>query len=79
MKPVEKKRLKSYFKKSIYDPLIDEFINSGHELVEISVEERRPSYVSSQLQKRIDVRELDIIASSAGGFAYLEKKPSEPV
>lgn len=77
MRPVEEKRSKSYLKRSIFDPIIDEFIESGHKLVEISAEERRASYLASQLQKRIEVRELDIIASAAGGFAYLEKKPPE--
>ena len=74
MKPVEKKREKTYMKKSIYDPMIDGFINSGHNLVEISVEDKRASYVVTQLQRRIEVRELDIVASAAGEFVYLEKE-----
>lgn len=77
MRPVETKREKKFLKRSIYDPMIDQFLESGHPLVEISVEERRASYIASQLKKRIEVRKLDIIASAGGGFAYLERKPSE--
>ena len=77
MKEVEKKREGKFQKKSIYDPLIDQFLESGHELVEISIEGRSGSYISHQLKTRIAKRQLDIIASSGGGFAYLEKKPPE--
>jgi len=77
MKEVEKKREGKFQKRSIYDPIIDKFIESGHDLVEISIEGRSGSYLSHQLKTRIERRELDIIASSGGGFAYLEKKPPE--
>ncbi len=77
MKEVEKKREGKFQKRSIYDPLLDQFIESGHELVEISIEGRSASYISHQLKSRIEKRELDIVASSGGGFAYLEKKPPE--
>ena len=40
MRPVQVKRVKMYTKKSVYDPIIDQFLESGHNLVEISVEER---------------------------------------
>ncbi len=74
MKPVTEKReaVKRY--KSIYDPVIDAFMRSGHDLVEITVEGRKPSYMVTQLKKRIEKRELDIVASHGGGFVYLEKK-----
>ena len=74
MKPVEKKREKIKRVRSIFDPLIDAFIKSGQELVEITVEGRGPSYMVTQLKKRIETRELDIEASHGGGFVYLEKK-----
>ncbi len=77
MKEVEKKRVGKFQKKSIFDPMIDKFLESGHELVEISVPGRSPSYISHQLKTRIEKRQLDIIASAGGGFTYLEKKPSE--
>ncbi|GAH69623.1 unnamed protein product, partial [marine sediment metagenome] len=36
-------------------------------------------YVVTQLDRRIETRELDIITSTGGGFVYLEKKPTELV
>ncbi len=77
MKEVEKKRVGSFQKSSIYDPLLDQFIASGHELVEVTIEGRSANYIKHQLKKRIEKRQLDIVASSGGGFAYLEKKPPE--
>lgn len=79
MRPVEKKRPKTYKKGSVYDPILDQFLESGEELVEISVEGKKPGYVITQLARRIETRELDIIASRGGGFVYLEKKPTESI
>ncbi|GAG60502.1 unnamed protein product, partial [marine sediment metagenome] len=64
---------------SVYDPMIDQFLESGEELVEISVEDKKAGYVVTQLVRRIEKRELDIVASQGGGFVYLEKKPSESI
>ena len=77
MKEVEKKREGKFQKKSIYDPIIDQFLASGHALVEINVEGKNANYIAGSLTKRIEKRQLDIIASAGGGFAYLEKKPPE--
>ena len=77
MKEVEKKREGKFQKRSIYDPILDKFIEEGHDLVEINIEGRSGSYISHQLKTRIAKRQLDIIASSGGGFCYLEKKPPE--
>jgi len=74
MKPVTKKRPKTVKIRSIFDPLIDAFIESKHDLVEISVEDREAGYMVTQLKQRIERRELDIVASHGGGFVYLEKK-----
>jgi len=74
MKPVTEKRLKKTRIKSIFDPIIDAFIESGHDLVEISVEDKTPGYMVTQLKQRIERRELNIEASHGGGFVYLEKK-----
>jgi len=74
MKPVTKKRAKTKTIRSIFDPMIDAFIKSGHTLVEITVEDKRPGYMVTQLKNRIKRRELDIEVSHAGGFVYLEKK-----
>jgi len=80
MRRVDEKRRKTYLKVSRYDPIIDQFIASGEELVEISVEDKKAPYVATQLKKRIGLRELELEmeASAAGGFAYLEKKTIQP-
>ncbi|MBA7674129.1 hypothetical protein ES703_82336 [subsurface metagenome] len=78
MRPVENKREKLSRKGSKYDPIIDQFIEGGEDLVEISVENKKIPYVASQLKIRIASRELDIEVSHAQGFVYLEKKPTEP-
>ncbi len=68
-KPVKKVR---GWGRSIYDPIIDRFIELGHDLVKVNVERRKPAYVASQLGKRIKNRKLEISASSVGGGVYLE-------
>jgi len=75
MKPVEEKRKKTYLKASRYDPILDQFLESGEGLVEISVVDKKAPYVATQLKKRIEARELvlEMEASAAGGFVYLEK------
>ncbi|GAH70307.1 unnamed protein product, partial [marine sediment metagenome] len=76
MKSVEKKRPKAKHIRSIFDPMIDAFIESGHTLVEIAIEDKKPGYMVTQLKNRIKRRELeiDIEVSHGGGFVYLEKK-----
>ena len=74
MRKVDEKRIKTSAKRSIYDPMIDQFIEGGEELVEINVENKKANYIVTQLKKRIDVRKLDIEVSHAQGFVYLEKK-----
>ena len=77
MRKVDEKRIKTSAKRSIYDPMIDQFIEGGEELVEISVVDKKAGYIVSQLKKRIEVRKLEIEVSHAQGFVYLEKKPPE--
>ena len=77
MKPVTKKREKTKAKRSVFDPIIDEFLKSEKDLVEITVEGRKPGYVVTQLKKRIETRKLNIDASHDGQFVYLEKKTEE--
>jgi len=72
MKPVEDKRVKT--SRSIFDPIIDDFIKSGAELVEIVVEDRTTSYMVTQLRNRITTRELDIEVAPGYDVIYLEKK-----
>jgi len=74
MRPTEEKR-KKYQRKSLYDPIIDEFIEKGKELVEVTIEGRKAPSAAIALRKRIEARGLDIIVSTVGGVVYLEKKP----
>ena len=75
MRQVDEKRKKTYLKVSRYDPIIDQFVASGEKLVEITVVDKKAPYVATQLKKRIGVRELqlEMEASAADGFVYLEK------
>lgn len=77
MKKVDEKRQRTSAKRSIYDPIIDQFIEGGEELVEISVQDKKSGYMVSQLKKRVELRNLEIEVSHAQGFVYLEKKINE--
>ena len=61
--------------KDQYDKMLDQFMESGHKLVEMTVEDRRASYVKYMLNKRIDERGLEeqIKASRVDEWIYLEK------
>ena len=72
--PVKRLRRK---RRSKYDPIIDQFLEGGHDLVEIDVKGRKPIYVKSQLRRRIKDRKLEIATSSAGSFVYLERISSQ--
>ncbi len=76
MRPVTEKRERKVRKRSIYDPMIDQFLESGHDLVEIEVEDKKPSYVAGMLKKRIQVRGLELKATAVSDVVYLEKNPS---
>jgi len=76
MRPVTEKRERKVRKRSIYDPLVDQFLESGHDLVEIEVEDKKPSYVAGMLKKRIQVRGLELKATAVSDVVYLEKNPS---
>ncbi|GAG89988.1 unnamed protein product [marine sediment metagenome] len=73
MKPVTDKQIKT--SRSIFDPLLDEFLKSGQELVEVAVDGRSSGYMNTQLRKRIEKRQLDIEVSPGYDVIYLEKKP----
>jgi len=61
--------------KEEYDKMIDQFIESGYELVEMTVENRGTVYVKNVLNKRISERGLEeqIKASYVDEWIYLEK------
>ena len=61
--------------KEEYDKIIDQFIETDHKLVEITVENRKANYVKHILNKRIGKRGLEeqIKASHVNNWLYLEK------
>lgn len=61
--------------KDQYEKIIDQFMESGHELVEITVENRGAQHVKNMLNKRIEERGLEeqVKASHVGEWIYLEK------
>lgn len=76
LKPVEKKPSRKYRKGSKYDPIIDSFIESEHDLVKVEVSGKDANYLRTQLKKRIDARDLqsNVEVSVVNNIAYLEKK-----
>ena len=57
----------------MYDPMLDRFLESGHDLVEIEVEGKDPGYVAGMLKKRIRARGLEFKATAVSDVVYLEK------
>jgi hypothetical protein len=76
LKPVTKKPSRKYRKGSKYDPIIDSFLESEHDLVKVEVPNKDANYLRTQLKKRIDARELQdqVEVSVVNNVAYLEKK-----
>ena len=75
LKPVKKKPSRKYRKGSKYDPIIDLFMESEHELVKVEVPNKDANYLRTQLKKRIDARDLvnKLDVSVANNKTYLEK------
>ena len=75
LKPVSKKPFRQYRKGSKYDPIIDSFLESEHELVTVEVPGKDANYLRTQLKKRIDARDIHnrVEASVINNVAYLEK------
>jgi len=75
LKPVKKKPSRRYRKGSKYDPIIDAFMGATEELVEVNVSGRDANYLRTQLNKRIEARDLKekIKTSVVNNVLYLEK------
>lgn len=73
--PVAKKPHRRFRKGSKYDPIIDSFLESEHEIVTATVPGKDANYVRLQLKKRIDARDLEnqIEVSVVNNIIYLEK------
>jgi len=75
LKPVKRKPSRRYRKGSKYDPILDAFMKTTENLVEVTVEGRDANYLRTQLNKRIEARRLKakIKTSVVNNVLYLEK------
>jgi hypothetical protein len=75
LSPVGEKPSRSYRKGSKYDPILDEFLDSNYDIVQVNVPDKDANYLRAQLKKRIDIRDLSskLETSVANNVAYLEK------
>ena len=75
LQPVNKKPSRKYRKGSKYDPILDSFLDGEHTLVKVEVENKDANYLRTQLNKRIEARELanSLKVSVVNNVAYLEK------
>ena len=69
------KEPKIRYGKDQYDKILDQFIETDHKLVEITVEHRKANYLNFILNKRIGERGLEerVKASYVADWVYLEK------
>ena len=74
LQPVTEKPSRKYRKGSKYDPILDAFMGSSNNLVSVSVEGKDANYLRTQLNKRIEARNLTgIKVSVKNNVCYLEK------
>jgi len=74
LKPVTEKPSRRYRKGSKYDPILDAFISGMNSLVTVDVEGKDANYLRTQLNKRIEARNLSgLKVSVVNDTCYLEK------
>jgi hypothetical protein len=74
LKPIEEKPSRKYHKGSKYDPVLERFMERAARLVEVSIEGKYANYLRTQLNKRIEARNLrNIKVSVVNNVCYLEK------
>ena len=74
LQPVTEKPSRKYHKGSKYDPILDAFLGSSNNLVSVNVEGKDANYLRTQLNKRIEARNLTgIKVSVVNNVCYLEK------
>lgn len=74
LQPVEEKPTRKYRKGSKYDPLLDAFTSGPNDLVSVNVAGKDANYLRTQLNKRIDARNLHSLkVSVVNNVCYLEK------
>lgn len=73
LKPVEKKPSRKYRKGSKYDPILDAFMERTDALVAVEVPGKDANYLRTQLNKRIEARELGVKVSVVNNVTYLQR------
>jgi len=74
LKPVSEKPSRRYRKGSKYDPILDAFMSGTESLVTVDVSGKDANYLRTQLNKRIDARNLrGLKVSVVNNVCYLEK------
>lgn len=74
LEPVAEKPSRKYWKGSKYDPVLDAFISGEANLVQVTIEGKEANYLRTQLNKRIEARNLsNVKVSVVNNRAYLEK------
>ena len=74
LQPVSEKPSRKYRKGSKYDPVLDAFISGTNDLVTVTVPGKDANYLRTQLNKRIDARNLTgVKVSAVNNVCYLEK------
>ncbi len=74
LQPVSKKPSRKYRKGSKYDPILDAFLSGTNDLVAVTVPGKDANYLRTQLNKRMDARNLTgVKVSVSNNVCYLEK------
>ncbi len=71
--PVVEKPSRRYRKGSKYDPILDAFMSGTDALVAVEIACKDANYIRTQLNKRIDVKNLRVKVSVVNNITYLEK------
>jgi hypothetical protein len=76
LEPVEEKPSRSYYRRSKYDPILDQFLELDEDLVKVEVEDKDGNYIRTQLKKRIEARDIQnqVDTFVINGVCYLEKQ-----
>jgi hypothetical protein len=73
LSPVGEMPKRKYRKGSKYDPILDKFLEGKDKLATVSVPGRDGNYLRTQLNKRVDARNLKVDVSVVNNKVYLEK------
>lgn len=74
LEPETSKPTRKYRKGSKYDPIIEAFLNSPHELVKVEIPDKNANYIRTQIKKRLEEHgSTDIEVSVVNNTCYLEK------